>query len=241
MMFAILMSITFLLPVFMQELLGFTATQSGTALMPRALAMAVAIPIVGRLYNRVPPALFISFGIGLVSWSAFLMSHYTLVTGTDSVIFAIVVQGFGFACLFVPLTTVSMSRIPRYRLADAAGLNSLLRQIGGSLGLAAFATLLPRYTAQATNSIATHLYAGRPEVVARLGGIEGVLVARGMAPAAAGQASLRVLERMVARQSALLAFEHMFLLAGVSFLFVLPLAFLLRRGTAPAVASADLH
>ena len=72
------------------------------------------------------------------------MSHYTLATSARSVVGAIVIQGLGFAAIFVPLTTVALARIPRYRLTDATGLNSLLRQIGGSLGLAAFATLLPQ-------------------------------------------------------------------------------------------------
>ena len=71
------------------------------------------------------------------------MSRYTLDTSARSVVGAIVLQGFGFASLFVPLTTVALAHIPRYRLTDATGLNSLLRQIGGSLGLAAFATLAP--------------------------------------------------------------------------------------------------
>ena len=81
MMFAMLMSITFLLPVFMQELLGFTAIQSGMALMPRALAMMVAIPIVGRLYNHVQPRILVMIGVALVALSAYEMSHYTLETG----------------------------------------------------------------------------------------------------------------------------------------------------------------
>src|SRR5262249_36602691 len=75
-MFAILMSITFLLPLFMQELLGFPALDSGEALMPRALAMMVGIPLVGRLYNKVQPRVLIIIGVGLVSLSAYLMSHY---------------------------------------------------------------------------------------------------------------------------------------------------------------------
>ena len=146
-MFAILMSITFLLPLFMQELLGFPALASGQALMPRALAMMVGIPLVGRLYNHVQPRILVIIGVLLVAFSAYLMSHYTLATSARSVVGAIIIQGLGFAAIFVPLTTVALASIPRYRLTDATGLNSLLRQIGGSLGLAAFATLLPHFIA----------------------------------------------------------------------------------------------
>ena len=92
-MFAILMSITFLLPLFMQELLGFPALASGQALMPRALAMMVGIPLVGRLYNRVQPRILVIIGVLLVALSAYLMSHYTLATSARSVVAAIVDPG----------------------------------------------------------------------------------------------------------------------------------------------------
>jgi DHA2 family multidrug resistance protein len=241
-MFAILMSITFLLPVFMQELLGFTATQSGNALVPRALAMMVGIPLVGRLYNVIQPRILVCFGVVLVALSTYLMAHYTLDTSPQSVVFAIVIQGLGFASLFVPLTTVAMMGIPRYRLADAAGLNSLVRQIGGSLGLAVFATLLPRLVATARTGLVAHVVAGSPGASDRLARIQNGLVARGFdAPEAAG-AARRLLGGLVERQATVLAFEHLFMLAGIAFLFVLPLAIFLKapRGAAPQ-PKPDLH
>jgi DHA2 family multidrug resistance protein len=137
-------------------------------------------------------------------------------------------QGFGFASLFVPLTTVALAHIPRYRLADATGLNSLLRQIGGSLGLAAFATLLPHFTATARGALAAHVVAGRPEVAQRLAMMQSGLAARGLDHTEAQVAAGRFLGGVVARQASVLAFERMFLLAGVCFLFVIPVALLLK-------------
>jgi DHA2 family multidrug resistance protein len=241
-MFAILMSITFLLPVFMQELLGFTATQSGTALMPRALAMMVGIPLAGRLYNYVQPRILTLFGVGLVGLSTFLMASYTLDTSSRTIISAIVIQGIGFAFLFVPLTTVALSKIPRYRLADAAGLNSLLRQIGGSLGLAAFATFLPHFQAAARQGLAAHVVAGRPEVMARLAQAQAGLAARGLVPGDAPAAAGRLLGAVVSRQAAVLAFEKMFLISGIAFAFVIPLLFFLKKApTAQQGPRPDVH
>jgi DHA2 family multidrug resistance protein len=241
MMFAILMSITFLLPVFMQDLLGFTATQSGEALMPRALAMMVGIPIVGRLYNKVQPRILVLIGISLVALSTYMMSHYTLDTGARTVVFAIVVQGLGFASLFVPLTAVALSTIPRYRLADATGLNSLLRQIGGSLGLAAFATLLPHFIAAARNGLAAHVAAGRPEVIARFNMIVHSLLAQGYDPSTAQAAAGRVMGGMVMRQATVLGFERMFMLAGIAFLFILPLVVFLKGPGAARAPKPEVH
>ena len=132
-MFAMLMANMFLLPIFMQELLGFSATQSGIALMPRTLVMMVAVPIVGRLYNRVSPRLLIAVGIAFIAAGSLGQSRLTLQSTERDVVSALAIQGIGFACLFVPLTTVALANIPRHQLSDATGLNSLLRQIGGEI------------------------------------------------------------------------------------------------------------
>jgi MFS transporter, DHA2 family, multidrug resistance protein len=227
-MFAMLMANLFLLPVFMQELLGFTATQSGLSLMPRTLVMMVATPIVGRLYNRVSPRLLIAIGVVAFAIGSWMMSHFTLDTGTADIVHALAWQGIGFACLFVPLTTVALSRIERTRLTDATGLNSLLRQIGGSIGLAIFATLLSRYTTQAKASIAAHVSVDSPMAAARLSQIQQALVARGLDAASAQQAAPAALAAEVARQAMVLSFEKVFLLAGIVFLLILPLLLFLR-------------
>src|SRR5204862_510108 len=87
--------------------------------------------------------------------STWQMSHYTLATSPSGVVWALLVQGLGFSFLFVPLTTVALASVPRQRMADATGLNSLMRQLGGSIGLATFATLMTRYQAQTPPPAAT--------------------------------------------------------------------------------------
>ena len=82
----------------------------------------------------------------------------------------------------MPLTTVALASIPRAKLPDATGLNSLVRQIGGSLGLAVFATLMTRYPVQIKAAIGAHLTAGRPEVTQRLSAMTALLVVEGLRP-----------------------------------------------------------
>ena len=227
-MFALLMATMFLLPLFMQELLGFTATQAGLALMPRVFVMMVAAPIVGRLYNFVSPRLIIGIGIVFIAWGAINMSHFTLESGPHDVIWAIMTQGVGFACLFVPLSTVALSAIPRHKLADATGLNSLFRQVGGSLGLAIGATLLTRFQAQARSALVAHVNAGAPATLDRLRQMTGGFMARGSDAKTAGEMAIRALDGMVDRQSTLLSFDRVFLVAGLAFVFVLPLLAFLK-------------
>ena len=240
-MFAMLLSLTFLLPVFMQELLGFTAVEAGLALMPRSLMMMVAMPIVGRVYNRVSPRLTVAFGVILFSISAYMMSHYTLNTTAGDVVNVLLIQGVAFSCLFIPLTTVALARIPRHQLADATGLNSLLRQIGGSLGLAVFASLIPRYAIQAKAAMAAHLTPGNPALTMRLASIQRLLQSKGYDAASANTAAGRFLGGIVTREAMVLSFERLFLLSGIVFLFVLPLLLLLKTPDHNAGPKPDVH
>ena len=227
-MFAMLMTVTFLLPLFMQTMLGFTATQSGLALMPRSLTMLVVMPIVGRLYNKVSPRAVVAFGILLFAYTAWLMGHYTLETSSRGIVNVLIIQGVAFSCLFIPLTTMALSTIPRHRMADATGLNSLLRQTGGSVGLAIFATMLSRNATRIRDTMLPSVTTSRPEVAARLLSIQRMLMGRGMDSAAAQATAARMIDGSIRQQAMVLAFEKMFMIAGIAFLCVLPLVLLLK-------------
>ncbi len=240
-MFAMLLSLTFLLPVFMQELLGFTAVEAGLALMPRSLVMMVMMPIVGRIYNRVSPRATVAFGVLLFTLSAWMMSHYTLDTTSSDVVAVLAIQGVAFACLFIPLTTVALSRIPRHRLADATGLNSLFRQIGGSLGLAVFASLIPRFSKHAATAIGSHLSPGNPALYQRLGAMRQAFEAHGLDPVAADAAARGALVGAIGRQATVITFDRLFLLSGVLFMLVLPVLVFLKSPDHEAPKPVQAH
>jgi DHA2 family multidrug resistance protein len=227
-MFAMLMANMFLLPLFMQELLGFTAMQSGMALMPRVLVMMVTVPIVGKLYNRVSPRLFVGIGVLFFTAGAFQMSKFNLQTTSTGIIAAIAVQGIGFSCLFVPLTTVALSTIKRHQMTDATGLNSLVRQVAGSIGLAVFVTLLSRYMDVARTSVSSHVTSVSPAVFERLAMLRGGFIAKGFDPYQANQSALSALDFGIRTQASVIAFDKIFILAGILFLIVLPLLLFLR-------------
>jgi DHA2 family multidrug resistance protein len=137
-------------------------------------------------------------------------------------------QGIGFAFLFVPLTTAALSEIPRAKLADATGLNSLLRQVGASMGLAVFASLLDRYGVHAKAAVAAHVTLDRPEVQERLAALMGGFQARGFDAVSAHEMALRAIDGTVARQAMVLSFERVFFLSGICLLCVLPLLYFLK-------------
>jgi DHA2 family multidrug resistance protein len=243
-MFSSLMAGMFLLPVFMQEMLGFTALKSGLALMPRALVMMVCTPVVGRIYNHVSPRLLIALGVACVALGCWNMGRFTLQTSDVGIIATLVLQGVGFSMLFVPLATVALSFVPRVQLADATGLNSVVRQFGGSAGLAIYGTLLTRYGARTHAVLSESIHLGRPEVTQRLALITHGFMQRGMDEMSARTAALQTLAGAVTRQAMVIAFERVFALTGLVLALTLPLVLLLRQsehddhpgaGAAPAI------
>jgi DHA2 family multidrug resistance protein len=136
------------------------------------------------------------------------------------------------------LATTALSRVPRHKLADAAGLNSVVRFIGGSTGLAIFATLLTRHMTVVRSVLGTHVVNGSPTLLPRLYGAQRMLEQTGMNASAAHDGALRVVAGALARQSAVIAFEQVFLLTGLSFLCVLPLVYFLRRPPQRATAAS---
>jgi DHA2 family multidrug resistance protein len=209
------------------------------ALMPRTLVMVAVMPIVGKLYNRFPPALFAAVGLFFAAFGQYLLSGLTLDSNSSHVIGAIMLQGIGMSLIIVPLSTVSLSEIPRHRMADATGLSSLLRQIGGSIGLAIFATYLANNGVINREYLKAHVTDDRPEVTQRLAATELGLQARGMDPGTAHNASLMSLAGTVARQGTVLAFDKTFILGALLFASVLPFVFFLRRPK--GVSSGPAH
>ena len=242
-MFFVFVSSMFLLSLYMQEVLGFDAMDAGVAMLPRTVVMMILIPILGRLYNRLPLRLLIVLGLLISGWGVYQMSFFTLDSSSADIMITMLLQGVGMSLLFVPLNTVALEDVPRHQMADGTGLNSLMRQIGSSLGLAVFANLLARYSTQAEVALSAHIVAGRPEVTERLALAQGILGPR-LGGAVADQASLHLLAATVERQAVMLAFNRLFALAALLFLAVVPLLLFLRtsravQATAHATAGAS--
>ncbi len=238
---AVLFSTMFLLPVYMQEFLRYDAMQTGLALMPRSLVMLVTIPIVGAIYNRTSPRLVIAFGLGLGAFTCFQMSRFNLQTSREQILVPQMIQGVALACIFIPLSTVALATIDRRRMSDATGLNNLVRQLGGSFGVAIFASLLGRFTIQAKAVLGTHVSMGDPGVYARLQAMQATFEASGIDAQTAAARALRMLDGQVGGQAAMLGFEKAFMLSGLIFLCSMPLVFLLEDGRHAAARGDHEH
>ena len=170
------------------------------------------------------------------------MSHFTHGERPGDVIWAIMTQGLGFSCLFVPLTTVALSSDPAPPDGRRTGLNGLFRQVGGSVGLAVAATLLTRFQAQARMALVAHVDGGGQATRARVTQLVAGFSHHGFDAFTAKHMALRALGGVVQEQAMLLAFDHVFLVSGVAFLFLIPLLWFLKtpedyagKGRKPAI------
>ncbi len=235
---AVLFATLFLLPVYMQDFLGYDAMQTGLALMPRSLVMLVTIPIVGAIYNKVSPKIVIGFGLLLGGYTCLQMSRFSLLTSKPDILIPQMLQGVALACIFIPLSTVALSTIDRRRMGEATGLNNLVRQLGGSFGVAIFASLLGRFSTQARTTLVAHLTAGDPLVRSRLQMMQHGL-GGGVDAQTATERAVRALDGLVAGQAAMLGFDRAFFLGGLLFVVSIPLVLLLGGGKRTASESKE--
>ncbi|HTR24260.1 MAG TPA: DHA2 family efflux MFS transporter permease subunit [Terriglobales bacterium] len=134
-----------LLPLFYQELLGYTALAAGMAVSPRGIGAILAMPIIGTLTAKIDNRWLIAFGFLLFGFSSLRFGSADLSIGQWTLLWAIVISGFGSGCVFVPLSTTTMAGLPNEEIGNAAGLYNLLRNIGGSIGIAIVNTLVIRH------------------------------------------------------------------------------------------------
>ena len=236
-----LMGALFLLPLFLQQLLGYTAMKSGIALTPRSLAMMVVMPIGGALYNRLGPRALIGAGLAISAYSFWDLAHLTTDVGIWDILLPQVWQGVGFSLLFVALSTAALATIPRAKMTAAAGLYNVVRQVMGSVGIAVAATELVRGQSRYHALLAEHVTSYGEATQEWLRGATAGMIRAGADVVTATGRALRLLDVRVVRQATVLSYNRVLLLVAALFLVSLPLVLLIRggRGDAHAHVAAE--
>ena len=228
----------FLFPLFTQQILHWTSWQAGLGVLPSSIATALMMPVAGRLLWKVGGAPI--FGLGLATFLPTLwgMSQWTAQSGYWDLFWPQVGRGVSMGLMFVPLSTATLRLLPPQDVLQAAGLYNLFRQVGGSLGIAALATLLDHRAVLHGAHLAENVTVFSDPARFRLDAIASGLAARGLDPAQAQEGALQVLSGVVAQQSSVLAFRDCFLAIFVLFVLLAPLVPLLRHAR-PGGPSAD--
>ncbi|HEY3933290.1 MAG TPA: DHA2 family efflux MFS transporter permease subunit [Gemmatimonadales bacterium] len=220
----------FVLPVFLQGLLGYSAWDTGLVMFPGAIASAVTMGIVGRLAQKIDARPLVVAGVILYLVSMVMHWQFTMAIGLHDTLLPIILRGIGIGLVFVPLTGMTVAELAPEQMAQGTGLFNLARQLGGSLGIAAAATLVTRYTARARDGLLPHLDPSDPRVGDWIRQVTAGMTHLGASlPDATARAYL-LLSYKLQQQAALLAYDKIYLTMGVAFTAALPLLLLFRTG-----------
>ncbi|HTI92289.1 MAG TPA: DHA2 family efflux MFS transporter permease subunit [Puia sp.] len=237
-----LFSSVYLTPVFAQRLLGFTPTATGLLLLPGAVFAIGGLLITARLLQRgTPPVVMITLGMFLFIVFTWKMSRLDLDAGSGDFYIPLIWRAVGIAIITVPLSSLAISGLEPKDMPQGTALNNMMRQLGGSFGIAMVNTFLTRRGAVHRTDLLTHITAGNPQVAERLAGYTRYFIGKGSNSFDAQRQALGLLDAGVVRQSSALSFTDAYLLLGVIFLAGLPLLLLSSRkkGKKPVMAIAD--
>jgi DHA2 family multidrug resistance protein len=225
---AVLYGTTAALPIFLQTLMGYPALQSGLTLSPRGVGAFVTTFLVGRLVGRVRNRLLIAIGFSLLAASSFWLGHINLQISLWNVILPSVLNGIAISFIFTPLTTAAMGYLRQDQMANATGIYNLMRNLGGSFGIALVSTLIIRRAQVHQALMVRHLTPFDPVYTHRLAAATKALFSHSGPVLAQAQAQGLIYGALI-KQATLWAFVENFRLFGVLCLCCLPLVLIFRK------------
>ena len=218
-----------LLALYTQKLMGYDAWTSGLVLAPSGIGQAVMLLFVGYLVSRYDQRVLLSFGVLMNGLATFMMSNVTLSIDFWSLAFPRLLQGLGMGCIFVPLQMLAFASIPMRHLPNATALFSVVRNIGGSAGVAISTTLLSRRAQLHQSALVANIHVWDPETADRLRRWTDHFQARGADTVTAGQQAVTMLYRETQAQAQVLAFMDDFRLLAVMYAGLVLLIFFMHR------------
>jgi DHA2 family multidrug resistance protein len=216
-----------LLPLFLQTLLGYPAVQSGLAVSPRGFGSIASMIIVGRLISKIDGRYLILFGFSVLGYATYLFSDINLMVSSSSIVWPNIISGFAMGFIFVPLTTMAMGTLANDQMGNASGVFNLMRNTGGSLGIAAMTTMLARGGQLHQATLVQHINPYNPVLQQRFHEMTGALP--GGAATVETQQAYGGIYGMVAKQAMVLSYIDNFRMLAFICLVCIPIIFLFKR------------
>jgi DHA2 family multidrug resistance protein len=220
-----------LLPIYLQTLMGYTASLAGLVLAPGGVANLITMPLVGRFLHRYNPKVFVIFGILFTAYSTLLMAGFTLGVDFGTVLWPRIFMGIGMGMLFIPLTTLTIASIKKEDMGNATALYNLVRNIGGSIGIAIVTTMVSRRSQFHQARMVDHLTPYDPMYALRAQQGATLLQQKGIDPSSANHGGLGIMYENMIRQAAMLSFADVFYLLTWMMIILIPLVFFMKNST----------
>lgn len=236
---------TFVVPLYTQSILGWTALQSGALMIPAALATAFMMPIIGKLLTKgVKQQLLVS--LGLLLFFVYSFWGYKILTpdtGKDAFFWMLLVRGAGLGLLFIPITSLSLSTLKGQEIGQGASFTGMMRQLGGSFGIALITTFISTQTQRHAANLAQHIDPSSFDVQQRIAGLKASFMAKGMTPDVALSSAYKVIQGTVMKQASVLSYMDVFLYLGLLFLVCIPFVLFVkdRKGGEKIDLSEAMH
>lgn len=223
---------TFIIPIYTQSILGWTATDAGLLLIPSSLTVAFMMPIIGKLIQRGMPQTYM-VAVGFLAFFIFTYWMHNMMTpdtGEEHLFWPLIVRGIGLGLLFVPITTLSLSSLKGKSIGEGAAFTGMMRQLGGSFGIAIITTFIARFGQEHRVNLIADLDLTRVIVQNRLLALQRGFISKGFSPDMALQKAYKVLDYGVTKQSSVLSYMDVFLYLGILFLVCIPFILLVKKG-----------
>ncbi len=224
----VLYSTIAMLPLFLQTLLGYSALMSGLTITPRGMGAFLTNTVVGRIIAYIDTRFLIAGGLLVLGVSGLMFANLNLDIGMPNVVWPNFLNGIGASMIFVSLTTTTMGRLRNEQMGNAAGIYNLMRNVGGSIGIAAVATFLARWSQVHQATLVGHLTPYDPQYQQWLATAQAGLAVR-VGPVDAGPKALGLLYQTLGQQARLLAFMDIFRITSIFALCAIPLVFLFAK------------
>jgi len=225
---AILYSTLAILPLFLQNLMGYTAYHSGLAITPRGLSCLLTIGLAGYLSNKIDERYLIFLGFILIAVSCIMFGNLNLVISMSNVVIPNLVCGAALGLIFIPLTSISFATLKNHQMTNATGIQNLLKNIGGGIGVSIVGTFLSRFAQVHQANMVQHLTPHNPVFQHKLSAATHLL-ATYMNPVVAAQKANYFLYAGLLKQAYLWSFIDNFRLYAIISLILAPTAFILKR------------
>lgn len=231
---------TFIIPIYTQSILGYTATDAGLILVPSSIMTGIMMPFIGKmLQHGVPQKYLVTIGFAVFFiYSLWMYNILTPDTGTEHFFWPLVVRGIGLGLLFVPITTLSLSTLIGKDIGDGAAFTGMMRQLGGSFGIAIITTFLARFNQQHRVELIPNINAIDHNVQQRIQGLQQLFMSKGFSINEALDKAYHALDLAVTKQAAVLSYMDVFLYLGILFLVCIPFVLFIKKGAGKVDISA---
>lgn len=222
---------TLVIPIFCQGLLGFTAMQTGLVMLPGSLATAFMMPIVGVLLKRkfIHPAIYAGLGLFLFFVFSYRMGMMNTQVGEWDFFVPLIIRGFAMGLIFIPLTTISLSELEGSQIPQGTALSNMIRQLGGSIGIALITTYISRDTAKHYAYLNENITATDFETQQRIKMLTGSLVNKGYDIHSAQATAYNLIAKSMYGQATFLTYKDLFIYLGAFFLLLIPLLIMFKN------------